>query len=169
MTVRSALGAGRARVITQLLTENALLALLGGVLGTLVGMVAIRAFVRFAPAGLPRLDEIGVNAGALFGAIGVTAVATLLFGVAPAFVTSRVSLERLLRSDPRQSSGRRSRLAAETLVAGQIALAVVVLSGAGVVVRSPGEAPARRPFLRPIAPADIRAVCAGGSIFWTAR
>ena len=136
IAVRSALGAGRGQVVRQLLGENALLAALGGVLGVAVAAAAVRLFVAFAPPGVPRLDEIHVNAAALAGAVGITGLAMLLFALAPAVITSRVDLERVLRSDTRQSTGRRARLAREVLVAGQVALALIVLSAAGLIVRS---------------------------------
>jgi predicted permease len=136
IAVRSALGAGRRQVIVQLLTENALLAVAGGALGLVVAAGAVRLFVAFAPAGVPRLDEIQLNATALAGAVGITGVAMLIFALAPAVVTSRVDLERVLRSDARQSASRRSGLATEALVAGQVALALLVLSAAGLIARS---------------------------------
>jgi len=136
LAVRSALGAGRGQVIVQLLTENALLALAGGALGLAVAAGAVRIFVAFAPAGVPRLDEIQVNATVLGGAVAITSIAMLIFALAPAVITSRVELERALRSDPRHSAGRRSRRATEALVAGQLALALLVLSAAGLITRS---------------------------------
>src|SRR5205814_3467274 len=86
--------------------------------------------------GVPRLDEIHMSAAVLAGAVGITGIAMLIFALAPAVITSRVDLERVLRSDTRQSAGRRSRLATEALVAGQVALALLVLSAAGLIVRS---------------------------------
>src|SRR2546425_5868420 len=136
IAVRAALGAGRARLIVQLLIENGILAVAGGVLGIVVAAAALQSFIAFAPAGVPRLDEIHLNATALAGAIGIAGVAMLLFGLAPAVMTSRVELQRALRSDPRQSGSRRSRLATEALVAGQVALALVVLSAAGLIAKS---------------------------------
>jgi len=136
IAVRSALGAGRGQVIMQLLIENGVLAVVGGALGIAVAAAALQSFIAFAPAGVPRLDEIQVNATALAGAVGITGVAMLLFGLAPAILTSRVELQRVLRSDARQSGSRRSRLATEALVAGQVALALVVLSGAGLIAKS---------------------------------
>src|SRR5438309_5339272 len=136
LAVRSALGAGRRQGIVQRLTENALLALAGGALGLAVAAGAVRIFVAFAPAGVPRLDEIQVNATVLGGAVAITSIAMLIFAVAPAVITSRVELERALRSDPRHSAGRRSRRASEALVAGQLALALLVLSAAGLIARS---------------------------------
>src|SRR6058998_831632 len=136
IAVRSALGAGRGQVIVQLLTENALLALAGGALGLAVAAGAVRLFVAFAPAGVPRLDEIQVNATVLVGAVAITSIAMLIFALAPAVITSHVELERALRSDLRHSVGRRSRRATEALVAGQLALALLVLSAAGLIARS---------------------------------
>lgn len=136
VAVRSALGAGRGRVIGQLLTENALLAVAGGALGLVVAAGAVRLFVAFAPAGIPRLDEIQLNSAALAGAVGTTGIAMLIFALAPAVITSRVELQQVLRSDTRQSASRRSRLATEALVAGQVALALLVLSAAGLIARS---------------------------------
>jgi len=136
IAVRSALGAGQRHLVGQLLAENALLALAGGALGVVVAAAAVRLFVAFAPPRVPRLDEIHVNAAALVGAVGITGLAMLIFALAPAVITSRVDLERVLRSDTRQSTGRRARLAREVLVAGQVALALIVLSAAGLIVRS---------------------------------
>ena len=137
IAVRSALGAGRGRIIAQLLGESALLALIGAVVGTVLAVVAIRGFVAVAPPGIPRLDEIRLDARAFGGAAGITALITLLFAVVPAFVTSRVELQNALRSGTRQSSqSRRFRLGTELLVTGQVALALVVVSAAGLITRS---------------------------------
>ena len=134
--VRYALGGSQRRIAAQLLTESALLATAGGVLGVAVAALAVRSFVAFAPAGVPRLDEIHLNATALAAAIVITAAAMLLFAVAPAVTASHADLNQVLRSDTRQSRNRRSRLMTEGLVVGQVALALLVLSSAGLIVRS---------------------------------
>jgi putative ABC transport system permease protein len=136
IAVRSALGASRGRVMAQLLIENAILAITGGALGVGLAAALVRSFVAFAPGGVPRLEEVRLNGGALAAAMGITGLAMLLFGLAPAMMTSRVELQAVLRSDARQSAGRRSRRAAEVLVAGQVALALLVLSAAGLIARS---------------------------------
>ncbi len=136
IAVRLALGAGRRTIVGQLLTENVLLAAAGGVLGVGVAAGAVHLFVAFAPAGTPRLDEIGMNGAALAGAVVITTLAVLVFGLGPAVITSRVDLQDALRSGTRQTGSRRSRLAAGALVAAQVALAMVVLSAAALIARS---------------------------------
>ena len=136
IAVRSALGAARSQIVGQLLAENALLALAGGALGVVVAAVAVRSFLAFAPASVPLLDTVHLSASALAGALGITALAMLLFGLAPALVTSRTDLQEVLRSGARQSANRSSRLAREALVAAQVALAVLVLSAAALIGRS---------------------------------
>lgn len=137
MAIRRALGASSSDLVRQLLTESVLLAIAGGVLGVVLGRVLLEALIRFAPSGLPRTDLI-VMAGTpvLVGAF-VTGAAVLLFGVVPSFASARLDLASPLRADSRSGTeGRRLRFARETLVASQIALAIIVLAGAGLLVRS---------------------------------
>ena len=137
IAVRSALGAGRGRIVAQLLGESALLALAGALVGIALAYAAVRGFIAAAPSSVPRLDEISLDARAFAGAAGITALVTLVFAVVPALVTSRVKLHEALRSGMRQTgSSRRFRRGTEALVAGQIALALVVLSAAGLITRS---------------------------------
>jgi predicted permease len=136
VAVRSAVGASRARVAGQLLAEHAVLAAAGGALGLVVAVAAVRGFVALAPAGLPRLDEVRVSGATLAAAAGITCLAMLAFGLAPALLASRVEVQAALRSGARQSAGRGTRRATEALVAGQVALAVVVLSAAALIGRS---------------------------------
>ncbi len=136
MAVRVALGGSRATVMAALLAESMLLAIVGGALGVGVAATAVRVFVAFAPPELPRLGEIRIDSIALAGAIAITTVATLLFALAPAIMTSRVDAQEVLRAGTRQHGNRRSRLLTEGLVAAQVALAMVVLAAAGVIARS---------------------------------
>ena len=136
VAIRSALGAGQGRIVRQLLVEHSLLALAGGVLGLLVALGAVRTFLAFAPASIPRLDEIRLDGTVLAGALVLTGVAMLLFGLAPAIASSRTELQRVLRAGTRPSPTRRSRIATEALVVGQVALAFIVLASAGLLARS---------------------------------
>jgi predicted permease len=136
VAIRTALGAARSKIVGQLLVEHALLAAAGGVLGVALAWAAVRGFVAYAPAGIPRLDQVRLNGIAVAAATGITAVAMLLFGLAPALLTSKVDAQQVLRTGTRQGGGRGARRATEALVAGQIALALVVLAAAGLVGRS---------------------------------
>ena len=136
VAIRSALGAGQGRIVRQLLVEHSLLALAGGLLGLGVASAAVRTFIAFAPASIPRLDEIQLDATTLGGALALTAIAMLLFGMAPAIASSRTELQRVLRAGSRPSATRGSRTAAEALVIGQVALAFIVLASAGLLARS---------------------------------
>lgn len=136
LAVRSALGAGRRQLATQLLAENAILAIAGGALGVAVAAIAVRTFVAFAPANVPRLDEIHLNGAALIGAVVITGAAMLLFSLAPVIMTSRTQPQDALRPDARHGASRKSRLVTEGLVALQVGLALVVLSAAGLIARS---------------------------------
>jgi putative ABC transport system permease protein len=137
IAVRAALGAGRGRIVEQLLTESVLLASAGGILGLALAALAVRVFIAFAPPGTPRLDEIHVDVTVVAMAIAITVAATLLAGLAPALLTSRVQLQNALRAGSRQSgAGRAMRRATEALVVAQVALAILMLSGAGVITRS---------------------------------
>jgi predicted permease len=136
VAVRSALGATRGQVIMHLLAENALLAVMGGLLGAVLCFAAVRLFVTLVPADFPRLSEIRVDAVALAAATVITVVATLIFALVPAIVASRANLRSALGAGARHSESRRSRLTTEALAAGQLAIALAVLSTAGIIARS---------------------------------
>jgi len=137
VAMRTALGASRARIIGQLLIESMLIAVSGGLAGACLAAAAVRGFIALAPAGTPRLGEIHVTGQVVTGAIAITTVATLLFALGPALMTSRVELQAALRAGtPQSGGGRGSRLATNALVVGQMMLTVVVLSAAGLLTRS---------------------------------
>ena len=137
IAVRAALGAGRGRLVRQMLAESLLISLLGGALGALLAIVGVRVLVSFLPPGFPRADAIHVN-GFVFALTALVAVATgLFFGLVPAAQASRTDPQQGLHEGGRGSSGagRQTRLRA-VLVVGEVGLACLLLVGAGVMLRS---------------------------------
>ena len=133
--MRSALGAGRARMIRQLLTESLLLSTLGGALGIFVAEMSIQGLVALSPSELPRTGAITVDGGVFASALGVTAVIGLLAGVIPALVASREDLHvGLQESSFRASKGHQ--LTRNALVVAEVALALVLLVSAGLLLHS---------------------------------
>ena len=134
MAVRVALGASGARVVRLLATESLLLAAAGGALGTAVAWWLARAVVALAPDTLPRADHIAIDGRVLLFTAAASIVAALAFGVLPAWLASRAGTADATRSQGRGSSGRQ-RLRS-TLMAAEIALALMLVCGAGVLLRS---------------------------------
>ena len=134
--IRGALGAGKVRVVRQLLTESVLLALLGGAAGTALAYWGVQGLTALAPSSLPRLSAIGIDGGVLLFALGLSVVTGLAFGMVPAFATTRPDLFAALRPGGRTTGLRSRRLARATLVAGEIALALMLLFGAGLLMQS---------------------------------
>jgi putative ABC transport system permease protein len=136
LSVRAALGAGRGRLVRQLLTESLLLSIVGGGLGLLCALWGVDVLVALGPSDLPRAGEIRVDAGVLAFSLGVTFATGIVFGLLPATLGSRVDLHDALRSGTRTSAGRRPRQLRRALVIAEIALAMVLLAGGGLLVRS---------------------------------
>src|SRR5579863_8174960 len=133
--IRAALGASPTRVIRQLLTESILLAGFGGVLGLLLAFWGVKAVLGVLPGTLPRANDVSLDARVLLFTLAVSFFAGILFGLAPALKTSRVDLHEVLKESGRGSSGARHRLQG-IFVAAEVALALVLLVGAGLMIRS---------------------------------
>ena len=137
ISVRVALGAARTRLIRQLLTESVLLAVIGAALGVGLAWVALRVLTGLAPADIPRLDQVRIDIRVLGVALGLAVVTGIAFGIAPALQSSRAAVGTALREGVRGGTGgRRAQRLRRTLVGAQIALVVVLLTGAGLLVRS---------------------------------
>ncbi|HEY7913506.1 MAG TPA: ABC transporter permease [Blastocatellia bacterium] len=137
IAIRTALGAGRGRIIRQLLTESVLLALLGGLAGALIALWGLDLILAFSPDSIPRKDEIGID-GRVLGFTFLASLATgLLFGLVPAYYASKLNLNETLKEGARGTSrGVLTRSARKALVVFEVAVTVVLLVGAGLLLRS---------------------------------
>ena len=137
MAVRMAIGAGRFRLVRQLLTESVILGLLGGALGIALAWAGTRGLVALAAGNIPRLDGASMNVTVLLFSLGVSIVAGLLVGLFPAIQQSTGDLRSTLSEGTRGSGDGRSRRRLRTsLVVAQVAMALVLLIGAGLLGRS---------------------------------
>ena len=136
IVIRAALGAGRGRIIRQLLTESLVLALVGGAAGAALATWITKMLVTLGPRGIPRLEQAHVDGVALLFALGISLLAGVGFGLAPALQTSRTDLGGVIREGTRGSKGRTGTRARGLLVVVEMALAVVLLAGAGLLIRS---------------------------------
>jgi putative ABC transport system permease protein len=140
MAIRTAIGAGRSRIVQQLLTESVILGLAGGAVGLLLAWWATSSFLAAYPNLLPRASDIGVDGTVLAFTAGLSLVTAVLFGVAPAFASSRTDLNDSLKEGGRGGSGGRfGRWLRSALVVGEVAIALVLLAGAGLLLRSFAE------------------------------
>jgi len=134
--VRAALGASRGRLVRQLLTESTLLAVIGGVLGLAFAFWGISALRGLAPTDLPRIDAIGLNASVAAFNFGVAVIAGLICGVVPALQSNRRDLHETLKGDAHGSAERSRVRARNLLIVAETAIGVIVLVGAGLLLRS---------------------------------
>jgi putative ABC transport system permease protein len=139
MGIRAALGADRSRVMRQVLTESTILGLAGGILGIVLVFASIRSLVALIPPGIPRLDEIGVDWRVLTFALLASLFTSLVVGVVPAFRGARNDLQSALRDAQRSTAGTGKQRVRRFLVGAEVAMALVLLVGGGLLVRSFGE------------------------------
>lgn len=135
LVVRAALGAGRGRLVRQLLTESLVLATASAILGVLVARWGLGLLARHAPIAVPRLDHAATDPAVLLIGAAVTAAALMAFGLVPAWTSARLDLQSVL-SETRHPSGRRALRTRELLIAGEVAAALVLLAAAGLMFRT---------------------------------
>jgi putative ABC transport system permease protein len=135
IAVRTALGANRFRLIRQLLTESVLLALLGGLAGILLAKYGMEALIAIAPGEIPRLREASLDGRVLIFTLSIAALTGIVMGMIPAWQSSRLDLQTMLKEGSRQLTGSRAALRSGLIIF-QIALAVVLLIGAGLLIQS---------------------------------
>ncbi|HZI73198.1 MAG TPA: FtsX-like permease family protein, partial [Gemmatimonadales bacterium] len=135
MAIRCAIGAGRGRVVRQLLTESVVLALAGGIAGLAVARWGTQAVLAAVPGGLPRMNSIGVDASVLAFTLGVSLLTGIVFGLVPALQVSVIDLHEMLKEGSRGSSAGHRRLR-NLLVISEVAAALVLLAGAGLMLRT---------------------------------
>ncbi|HEY7289401.1 MAG TPA: ABC transporter permease [Vicinamibacterales bacterium] len=152
VAVRTAIGAGRGRLIRQFLTESLILAALGTALGVVVAVAAVRLLVRVTPVQMPRLTDsagLGVDPRVLLFACGLAAVTAIAFGIVPALFMVRGDIQRPLKDARGADGGGARRQARSILVVAEVALAVVLLVGAALLARSFQRLVAEDPSFRP--------------------
>jgi len=134
--LRAALGAGRERIARQLLTESFLLSALGGVAGLILASICNRLVIAFSPGGIPRLDEARLDFRVIAFTIGVSCLTAIVFGLVPAITASKTDLNDALKdAGQKGSTGKGSRLR-NALVVAEIALSLVLVIGAGLMIKS---------------------------------
>ena len=178
MAVRAALGASAGRIVRQLLTESVLLAAVSGVIGTLLALIGIRLIRAFGPGNLPRLNEVSLDPRVLVWALGVSLLAGILVGLAPAITALRRDLRPSGEEGGRSvAGGAATRRIRRALVVAEFALAIVLLVGAGLLVRSwwhvtsidPGFKPERVLTMELSTPTTLHAATAREAIGVSAR
>ena len=163
LSIRAALGAGRNRVVRQLLTESLLLAAIGGGAGVLAAVAGVRVLVALSPADLPRLSSIHVSAPILLFALALVSVTGIAFGLVPAMHATRADLHRGVKQGTRRTGGA-SRVTRASLVISEVAVALVLLVGSGLLLRSSARVFAVNPGFDPSRLLTMQ-VTAGGARF----
>jgi predicted permease len=134
MAIRTSLGANRSTIVAQMLTESMILAVLGGAAGLAITFLGFHGLLRLAPANVPRLEDVALNWRVVGVSLALSLITGILFGFAPAWYASRIDVNSMLKEGLR-GAGSRNRVRS-ALLAGQIAIALILLSGAGLLLRS---------------------------------
>jgi len=161
LAVRAALGAGRWRLVRQMMVESIFLAVLGGALGVLIAVWGVDLLLAAGPADLPRAREVRVDGVVLAFALGASVLSGLLFGLLPALTTTQAKLHDALRGGSASAAPRPRRLR-RALVAADVALALVLVSGAALLLRSFGNVVKIDPGFRPYGAVALNVSLPGG-------
>jgi len=136
IAIRAAMGASRTRVLRQMLTESILLSAIGGVAGLLLGIWLTDVLMSMLPEGAPRLEQVGIDYRVLTFALGVSALTGILFGIVPALQASKLNVTSALKEGGRSGEGHRRTSARSLLLIGEVALSLMLLAGAGLLIKS---------------------------------
>ena len=136
IAIRAAMGASRARVLRQMLTESVLLSVIGGAAGVVLSIWLTDVLMSMLPEGAPRIDQIGIDYRVLTFAFGVSAVTGILFGIVPALQASKLDVTSALKEGGRSGEGHRRTSARSLLLIGEVALSLMLLVGAGLLIKS---------------------------------
>src|SRR5437762_1556338 len=136
IAIRSAMGASRTRVLRQMLTESILLSAIGGVAGLVLSIWLTDVLMSMLPEGAPRLEQIGIDYRVLTFALGVSALTGILFGIVPALQASKLDVTSALKEGGRGAEGHRRTSGRSLLLIGEVALSLMLLIGAGLLIKS---------------------------------
>ena len=136
IAIRAAMGASRTRVLRQMLTESILLSAIGGVAGLVLSIWLTDLLMSMLPEGAPRLEQIGIDYRVLTFALGVSAFTGILFGIVPALQASKLDVTSALKEGGRGAEGHRRTSARSLLLIGEVALSLMLLVGAGLLIKS---------------------------------